>query len=53
MSLKIKYKKKADYLVANFSGEANLAEIGNLFRGAGRPLPGCEKKPAADEYFRN
>jgi hypothetical protein len=31
MSLKIRYKKKADYLVANFSGEANLAEIGNRF----------------------
>jgi len=31
MSLKIKYEKKADYLVANFSGDANLGEIGNRF----------------------
>ncbi len=31
MSLKIKFVKKAGYLVANFSGEANLLEIGNRF----------------------
>jgi hypothetical protein len=31
MSLKIKFIKMADYLVANFSGEANLAEIGKRF----------------------
>ena len=31
MSLKIKIEKKADYLVANFSGQANLQEVGNRF----------------------
>jgi hypothetical protein len=31
MSLKIKFEKWADYLVANFSGDANLGEIGNRF----------------------
>jgi Holliday junction resolvase len=31
MSLKINIEKKADYLVANFSGQANLQEVGNRF----------------------
>ena len=31
MGLKIKFIKRADYLVAKFSGEANLQEIGSRF----------------------
>ena len=31
MSLKIKMEKKADYLLATFSGEADLQEAGNRF----------------------
>jgi hypothetical protein len=31
MTLKIKIEKRADYLVAKFSGEANLQDIGQRF----------------------
>jgi hypothetical protein len=41
MSLKIKIKKKAEYLVANFSGEARLQEIGQRFEAL---AVGCRKE---------